>query len=62
MGSLDNIFGLVFGINLIVVGAVACVAGVVSLAKKEASVTKNTSFVYIVAGGAAVFFGVMLVL
>ena len=59
MGSLNNIFGLVFGINLILVGGVALIAGVVSLAKKEKSIKKITSVIYIVAGVAAVCFGVI---
>jgi hypothetical protein len=60
MGTLNNIFSLVFGINLIVVGLVAFIAGIVSLAKKDKSVKKLTSIVYIIAGVAAVYFGVIL--
>jgi hypothetical protein len=60
MGSLNNIFGLVFGINLIVVGFVAFITGVVSLVKREKSVKKLTSVVFIIAGVAAVYFGVVL--
>lgn len=60
MGTLNNIFSLVFGINLIVVGLVAFIAGIVSLAKKDKSVKKPTSIVYIIAGVAAVYFGVIL--
>ena len=43
MGTLNNIFSLVFGINLIVVGSVAFIAGIVSLVKKHGSVKKITS-------------------
>jgi len=60
MGTLNNIFSLVFGINLIVVGLVAFIAGIVSLAKKDKSVKKLTSIVYIIAGVTAVYFGVIL--
>jgi hypothetical protein len=60
MGSLNNIFSLVFGINLILVGLVACIAGTVSLVKKDESVKRLTSIVYIIAGVAAVYFGVVL--
>jgi hypothetical membrane protein len=60
MGTLNNIFSLVFGINLIVVGLVAFVAGIVSLTKREESVKKQTSIVYIIAGVAACYFGVVL--
>jgi hypothetical protein len=60
MGTLNNIFSLVLGINLIVVGLVAFIAGIVSLAKKDKSVKKLTSIVYIIAGVTAVYFGVIL--
>ena len=60
MGTLTNIFSLVFGINLIVVGLVACISGIISLVKRSESVKKLTSIVYIIAGGAAVYFGVIL--
>jgi hypothetical protein len=60
MGTLNNIFSLVFGINLIVVGLVAFFAGIVSLVKRNESVKKLTSIVYIIAGVAAVYFGVIL--
>jgi hypothetical membrane protein len=60
MGTLNNIFNLVFGINLIVVGLVAFIAGIVSLAKKDRSVKRLTSVAYIIAGCAAVYFGVIL--
>jgi len=60
MGTLNNIFSLVFGMNLILVGLVALLAGIVSLAKKDASVKKLTSMIYIIAGAAAVYFGVVL--
>jgi hypothetical protein len=60
MGTLNNIFSLVFGINLIVVGLVAFIAGTISLAKKDKSVKKLTSIAYIIAGVTAVYFGVIL--
>jgi hypothetical protein len=60
MGTLNNIFILVFGINLIVVGLVAFVSGIVSLAKRDESVKKLTSIAYIVAGAATVYLGVVL--
>ena len=60
MGNLYNIFSLVFGINLIVVGLVAFISGIVSLVKRAESVKKLTSIVYIIAGVAAVYFGVIL--
>ena len=60
MGTLNNIFSLVFGINLILVGAVAFIAGIMSLVKKDGSVKRLTSIVYIIAGAAAVYFGVVL--
>lgn len=60
MGSLNNIFSLVLGINLILVGMVAFIAGIVSLAKRDASVKKMTSIAYIVAGITAVYLGVGL--
>ena len=60
MGTLNNIFILVFGINLIVVGLVAFISGIVSLAKRNESVKQRTSIAYIVAGVAAVYFGVVL--
>jgi uncharacterized membrane protein len=60
MGSLTNIFTFVFGINFIVVGLVAFIAGIVSLGKKDASVKKSTSIIYIIAGVSAVYFGVVL--
>ena len=34
MGTLNNIFILVFGINLIVVGLVAFISGIVSLVRE----------------------------
>jgi len=60
MGSLNNIFSLVIGINLILVGVVAFIAGIVSLAKRDGSVKKLTSIAYIVAGIIAVYVGVGL--
>ena len=60
MGSLTNIFNLVFGINLIVVGLVAFITGIVSLAKRNRSIKRLTSIIFIIAGGAAVYFGVIL--
>jgi hypothetical protein len=60
MRSLNNIFSLVFGINLIVVGLVAFIAGIISLAKRDKSVKKLTSIVYIIAGVTAVYFGIIL--
>jgi len=60
MGNLNNIFSLVFGINLIVVGLVAVIVGIVSLVKRAEAAKKITSIVYIIAGGAAVYFGVIL--
>ena len=60
MGALTNIFSLVFGINLIAVGAVAFISGIVSLAKRNRSVKRLTSIIFIIAGGAAVYFGVIL--
>jgi uncharacterized membrane protein YuzA (DUF378 family) len=60
MGTLNNIFSLVFGINLIVVGLVAFISGIVSLVKRDGSVKQLTSVVYIIAGGAAVYFGIVL--
>jgi len=60
MGALNNIFSLVFGINLIVVGLVAFIAGIISLAKRDGSVKELTSIAYIIAGATAVYFGVIL--
>ena len=60
MGSLNNIFSIVVGINLIVVGLVAFIAGIISLVKRDEPVKKLTSIVYIIAGVAAVYFGVVL--
>ncbi|MFA4918389.1 MAG: hypothetical protein WC581_03950 [Thermodesulfovibrionales bacterium] len=60
MGTLYNIFSLVFGINPIVVGLVAFIAGIISLAKRDKSVKKLTSIAYIIAGVTAVYFGVIL--
>jgi uncharacterized membrane protein len=60
MGTLTNIFSLVFGINLIVVGLVAFISGIVSMVKRNESVKKQTSIAYIIAGVAAVYFGVVL--
>ena len=60
MGTLNNIFSLVFGINLIVVGLVAFIAGIISLVKRDESVKKLTSIAYIIAGVTAVYFGVIL--
>ena len=60
VGSLYNIFSLVFGINLIVVGLVAFISGIVSLVQRAESVKKLTSIAYIIAGVAAVYLGVIL--
>lgn len=60
MRTLNNIFSLVFGINLIVVGLVAFIAGIISLVKRDKAVKKMTSIVYIIAGVTAVYFGVIL--
>jgi uncharacterized membrane-anchored protein len=60
MGTLNNIFSLVFGINLIVVGLVAFISGIVSLVKRDESVKQLTSVAYIIAGGTAVYFGIVL--
>ncbi|MHB8881558.1 MAG: hypothetical protein ACYC69_08650 [Thermodesulfovibrionales bacterium] len=60
MGSLNNIFSLVLGLNLVLVGAVAFVAGIVSLAKKDGSVKRLASVAYIVAGITAAYVGVSL--
>ena len=60
MGALNNIFSLVFGINLVVVGLVAFIAGIISLLKRDESVKKLTSIVYIIAGVTAVYFGFIL--
>jgi uncharacterized membrane protein YuzA (DUF378 family) len=60
MGTVNNIFSLVIGINLIVVGLVAFIAGIISLLKKDGSVKELTSIAYIIAGVAAVYFGVIL--
>jgi divalent metal cation (Fe/Co/Zn/Cd) transporter len=60
MGPLNNIFSLVIGINLMLVGLVAFISGIVSLAKRDESVKKLTSIAYIIAGVAAVYFGVVL--
>ena len=60
MGSLNNIFFIIIGINFIVVGLVACIAGIISLVKRDKPVKKLTSIVYIVAGVAAVCFGVVV--
>jgi uncharacterized membrane protein HdeD (DUF308 family) len=60
LGTLNNIFSLVFGINLIVVGLVALIVGIVSLTKRDKSFKKLTSIVYIIAGAAAVYFGIVL--
>ena len=60
MGTLNNIFSLVFGINLVVVGLVAFISGIVSLVKRYESVKKLTSIAYIIAGVAALYFGVVL--
>jgi len=60
MGTLNNIFSLVFGINLIVVGLVAFISGIVSLVKRDESVRKLTSIAYIIAGVAAIYFGIVL--
>ena len=58
--TLNNIFSLVFGINLVVVGLVAFISGIVSLVKKNESVKKLTSIAYITGGLAAVYFGVVI--
>ena len=60
MGTLNNIFSLVIGINLMLVGLVAFISGIVSLAKKDESVKKLTSIAYIIAGIAGIYFGVVL--
>jgi hypothetical protein len=60
MGTLNNIFSLVFGINLIVVGLVAFISGIVSFVKRDNSVKKLTSVTFIIAGAAAVYFGIVL--
>jgi hypothetical protein len=60
MGPLNNIFSLVLGINFILVGTVAFIAGIVSLAKRDGSVKKLTSIAYIAAGITAVYLGVGL--
>jgi len=60
MGSLTNIFGLVVGINLILVGLVAFISGIVSLVKRDGSVKKMTSIAYIIAGAAALYVGFAL--
>jgi len=60
MYSLNNIFFLVIGINFIVVGLVALIAGVISLVKRDESVKKHTSILYIIAGVAAVYIGIVL--
>ncbi len=60
MGPLNNIFSLVIGINLMLVGLVAFISGIVSLAKRAESVKKLTSIAFIIAGVAAVYFGVIL--
>jgi hypothetical membrane protein len=60
MGGLNNIFSLVFGINLIVVGLVAFISGIVSLVRRDGSVKKPTSIAYIIAGVAAIYFGIDL--
>jgi len=60
MGTLNNLFSLVFGINLIVVGLVAFISGIISLAKRKESVKNITSIAYIIGGLAAVYFGVVL--
>jgi divalent metal cation (Fe/Co/Zn/Cd) transporter len=60
MGPLNNIFSLVVGINLILVGLVAFISGIVSLVKRDESVKQLTSLAYIIAGVAALYFGVLL--
>jgi hypothetical protein len=60
MGSLNNIFSLVVGINLVLVGVVAFIAGIVSLAKRDGSVKKMRSVAYIAAGSVAVYVGIGL--
>ena len=60
MGTVNNIFSLVFGINLIVLGLVAFISGIVSLVRRDESVKKLTSIAYIIAGVAVVYFGVVL--
>ena len=60
MGSLNNIFTLVIGINLILVGLVAFIAGIVSLVKRDEAVKKLTPIAYIIAGVAAVYVGIVL--
>jgi divalent metal cation (Fe/Co/Zn/Cd) transporter len=60
MGTLNNIFSLVVGINLIVIGLVAFISGIVSLVKRDESVKQLTSLVYIIAGVAALYVGFVL--
>jgi uncharacterized membrane protein YuzA (DUF378 family) len=60
MDSITNIFTFVFGINFILVGGVALIAGIVSFTKKDGSVKTQTSITYMIAGVAAVYFGVVL--
>ena len=60
VGNLYNIFSLVFGINLIVVGLVAFISGNPWYVQRAESVKKLTSIAYIIAGVAAVYFGVIL--
>ena len=60
MGPITNIFGLVVGFNLLLVGSVAFVAGMVSLLKKNPSVKRPTAVVFVIAGAVAVYFGIML--
>ena len=59
MGTLNNIFSLVFGINLIVVGLVAFIAGIVSLVERRVSEETDLHRL-IIAGIAAIYFGVVL--
>jgi len=60
VGSINNIFTLVLGINLILVGSVAFIAGIATLVKKTDPVKKPTSIVYVIAGVAAVYVGFVL--
>lgn len=60
MGSLNNIFTLVIGLNIVLVGLIAFIAGIVSLVRRDESVKKLTPIAYIIAGVASVYFGVVL--
>lgn len=60
MGSLNNIFTLVIGINIVFVGLIAFIAGIVSMVRRDASVKKLVPIAYIIAGVASVYVGVVL--